>query len=96
MRTRSSTAMSTFFHLQQEKQRGKRSGQTLRPTFQGNAPFSREPRVNLRHHLCASAFVTRDELLVLALKCTQNLLETETSPSKETARKKHGRYLDQV
>lgn len=78
------------------RNRDKKRSQALTPSFQGNASFSREPHVNLRHCLCASAFVTRDELLVLALKCTQNLSVAETSPSKETARKKHDRYLDQV
>lgn len=57
---------------------------------------TRAPDVSLHHHLLTYVFVILDELLVLALKCTQNRTVAETSPSKETARKKHDRYLDQV
>lgn len=57
---------------------------------------TREPSVGLHHHLHTYVFVILDELLVLALKCTQNHIVAETNPSEETARKKHDRYLDQV
>jgi len=84
--------------LAAEETRRKKGVPNLSTIFPRKCSFYQtgERSVSLHHHLRTYIFVILDELLVLALKWTQNHTVAETGPSKETARNKHSRYLDQI
>lgn len=67
----------------------KKKSTNLSITFPRRCSFcQREPSESLHHHLCIDVFVILDELLVLALRRTQNHIVADTSPSKKTQTKK--------